>query len=112
MEFYYVSKYPIKLCKDYMKHSNAFDCFIYTWEEKEDYYIITFKEYKSSTAFFSLANTRKPMFKVIFEELGDQTGVKVEFINPGLIIKLPSVTDKEIDKFWEKKLDAKRIKLK
>lgn len=110
MEFYYLSKYSIKLCRDYMKHSNVYDRFIYTWEEREAYYLITFKEYKSSTSFSSLANARKPIFKVVFEDFVDQTGIKVQFINPGLIIKLPSVSTTDIDKFWETKLDAKRIK--
>lgn len=108
MEYYYLSKYPIRLCRDYMKHSNVYDRFIYTWEEREDYYLITFKEYRNRMR--SLANARKPMFKVMFADFGDQTGIRVQFINPGLIIKLPSVCTTDIDKFWETKLDAKRIK--
>ena len=35
MEYYYLSKYPIRLCNDYIKHSNVYDRFIYTWEEEE-----------------------------------------------------------------------------
>lgn len=110
MEFYYLSKHPIKLCREYMKHSNVYDRFIYTWEEKESYYLITFKEFRNSI--FSLSSARKPMFKVVFEDFGDKTGIRVQFISTGLIIKTPSVTTIDIDKFWEKKLDAKRIKSK
>lgn len=42
MESYYVSKYPIKLCRDYMMHSNIYDRYMYIWEEKEKYFLITF----------------------------------------------------------------------
>ena len=35
LEYYYLSKYPIKLCNDYIKHSKVYDWFIYTWEEEE-----------------------------------------------------------------------------
>ena len=107
MEFYYLSKYPIRLCRDYIKHSNIYDRFIYTWEERDDRFLITFKEYRNST--FSMSNARKPVFKVMFEDLGEQTGVRVQFMNPGLFIKTPSVNTIDIDKFWENKLDAERI---
>lgn len=110
MEFYYLSKYPIKICRDYMEHSNAYDRFIYTWEKKEGYYLITFKEFKSSTAFRSLANVRKPVFKVVFEDFAEQTGIRVQFISTGFIIKSMPIFPQDVDKFWMKKLDAKKIK--
>lgn len=108
MEFYYLSKYPIRLCREYMTHFNIYDRFIYTWEERGDYYLITFKEIRNSMC--SLSGVRRPIFKVVFEDLGDQTGIRAQFINPGLIIKIPLVPTTDIDKFWETKLDAKRIK--
>ena len=43
MESYYLSKHPIKVCRDYMRHSNIYDLYIYTWEEKENYFLITFE---------------------------------------------------------------------
>lgn len=43
MEFYYLSKHPIRLCMDYMKHFNIYDPFLYTWEERGDYFLITFE---------------------------------------------------------------------
>lgn len=108
VEYYYLSKYPIRLCNDYIKHSNVYDWFIYTWEEKEGYYLITFKEFKRSIR--SLNSVPKPIFKVIFEDLGDQTGIRVQYMNPGLIKFLLWIPERDIDRFWEKKLDAKRIK--
>lgn len=107
MEFYYLSKYPIRLCRDYIRHSNIYDRFIYTWEEREGCYLITFKEYRNST--FSMSNARKPVFKVMFEDLGEQTGVRVQFMNPGLFIRTPSVNTIDIDLFWENKLDAEKM---
>lgn len=59
----------------------------------------------------SLSNVRKPIFKVVFEDFGDQTGIRTQFMNPGLITKLPDVSVKDIDRFWEIKLDAERIRL-
>lgn len=108
MEFYYLSKYPIKLCKEYMTHFNIYDRFIYTWEEREDYYLITFKEIRNSG--LSLACAHKPTFKVVFEDFVNQTGIKVQFISNGLLVKTLPMHSREIDKFWETKLDAKRIK--
>ena len=108
MELYYLSKYPIRLCREYMTHFNVYDRFEYIWEDKGEYYLIIFKEYRNSI--FSLANARKPIFKVVFEDFGDQTGIRTWFINPGLIIKLPNVCERDLDCFWEIKLDAKRIK--
>ena len=108
MELYYLSKYPIRLCREYMTHFNIYDNFVYAWEEREDYYLITFKEYRNSI--FSLATARKPIFKVVFEDFGEQTGIRTRFMNPGLIIELPEIPIKDIDCFWETKLDAKRIK--
>lgn len=107
MEYYYLSKYPIRLCNDYIKHSNVYDRFIYTWEEEEGYYLITFKDYRNSIR--SLNNSPKPTFKVIFRDLGNQTGIEVQFLR-SRFIKTPFVATKDIDKFWEIKLDAKRIK--
>ena len=46
---------------------------------------------------------------MVFEDFGDQTGIRVQNINPNWIVKTPTVSIKEIDRFWEK-LDAKRIK--
>ena len=108
MELYYLSKYPIRLCREYMTHFNVYDQFEYVWEEREDYYLITFKEYRNNMR--SLVNARKPIFKVAFEDFGDQTGIRTQFMNRGLIIELPEVPIKYIDRFWEIKLDAKRIK--
>ena len=108
MEFYYLSKYPIRLCREYMTHFNIYDRFEYTWEGKGDCYLITFKEFRNSM--LSLSGVRRPIFKVVFEDFGDQTGIRVQNINPNWIVKTPTVSIKEIDKFWEKKLDAKRIK--
>ena len=93
MAFYYLSKYPIRLCRDYIRHSNIYDRFIYTWEEREGCYLITFKEYRNST--FSMSNARKP--------------VRVQFMNPGLFIRTPSVNTIDIDRFWENKLDAEKM---
>lgn len=108
MEYYYLSKYPTRLCSDYIKHSNVYDWFMYTWEEKEGYYLVTFKEFKRSIR--SLNSVPKPIFKVIFEDLGNQTGIRVQYMNPGLIKFLLWIPERDIDRFWETKLDAKRIK--
>ena len=108
MEFFYLSKYPIRLCREYMTHFNVYDRFEYIWEEREDYYLITFKEYRNSIR--SLYNARKPIFIVVFEDYGDQTGIWVKNINPDWLTKLPTVSTVDIDRFWETKLDAKRIK--
>ena len=108
MELYYLSKYPIRLCREYMTHFNVYDRFEYIWEERGDYYLITFKEFRNSIR--SLSNARKPIFKVVFEDFGEQTGIRTRFMNPGLIIELPEIPIKDIDCFWETKLDAKRIK--
>ena len=110
MELYYLSKYPIRLCREYIKHFNVYDRFIYTWEEREDYYFITFREYQNSTR--SLATTPKPTFKVEFEDLGEQTGIRVQFICTYSFIKIPMINTREIDKFWEKKLDAEKIRVR
>ena len=106
--FYYLSKYPIKLCNDYIKHSNVYDWFMYTWEEKEGYYLIKFDEFRRSI--LTLGNVPKPIFKVVFKDLGDQTGISVQYMNPGLFKNFSWLHEKDIDKFWEIKLDAKRIK--
>lgn len=66
------------------------------------------KEYRNSIR--SLSNARKPIFKVVFEDFGDQTGIRTQLMNPGFIIKGPDVSVKDIDRFWETKLDAERIR--
>lgn len=35
MESYYLSKYPIKLCRDYMRHSDIYDKYIYMGGERK-----------------------------------------------------------------------------
>lgn len=42
LQYYYVADYSLDLCLEYMKHDNVYDRFSYKWEEKEDYYLITF----------------------------------------------------------------------
>lgn len=101
--FYYITKYPLNLCLDYMKHRNINDTFVYSWEEKGDYYLITFKEYNG---ILSLANAPKPTFKVVFEDLGNETGIHVQFLSD-IFQPVPSVYTKNIHEFWEKKLEAK-----
>ena len=54
------------------------------------------------------ANFPKPTFKVIFEDLGDQTGIHVQFLK-SFLQPLPFVHTKDIDAFWEVKLAAKKI---
>lgn len=34
MELYYLPKYPIRLCRDYMTHFNIYNIFVYVWEER------------------------------------------------------------------------------
>ena len=48
-------------------------------------------------------------FKVEFVDLGEQTGIRVWFISTCLS-KNPALNTVEIDRFWERKLDARRIK--
>lgn len=105
-QYYYISKYSLDLCLEYMKHDNVYDRFSYKWEEKENYYLITFIEYKNSI--LSLATSPKPTFKVTFEDLGNQTGINVQFLTKALQ-PTPFVYTKDINMFWEKKLEAKRI---
>ena len=100
---YYETNYSIEFCRDYMKHDNVNDVFLYKWEEKENHYIITFTEYKNSI--LSLANAPKPVFKVSFEDLETKTGIKVEFIKD-FLQPVPFVYIKDIDKFWKEKLNA------
>lgn len=107
MESYYLSKYPIGSCRDYMTHFNIYDIFIYVWEEREGYYLITFKDY--SDIGYSMFGASRPVFKVVFEDFGDQTGIRTQFMNPW-ILKKPWIPQRDIDRFWEIKLDAKRIK--
>ena len=117
MESYYLSKYPIKLCRDYMRHSNIYDKYMYTWEEKEKYFLITFTgesygmhwagdRYRDGSRW--AGNMPRQSFKVEFADLGEQTGIRVQFISTWLS-KSPLIC---IDGFWERKLDAKRIKIR
>ena len=107
MQYYYLSNYSLDLCLEYMKHDNIYDKFSYKWEKTEENdYFITFIEYKNSI--LSLANSPKPTFKVIFEDLGDQTRIYVQFVK-SFLQPLPFVYTKDIDTFWEVKLAAKRI---
>lgn len=119
MESYYLSKHPIKVCRDYMRHSNIYDLYIYTWEEKENYFLITFEgdsygmywageRYRSGSPWVGKMMPRQ-IFRVEFEDLGGQTGIRVQFINPTLFQKSSLI---EIDGFWGRKLDAKKIKLR
>ena len=91
MQFYYVTNYSIPLCLDYMKHANVQDRFVYQWEEKEDYFLITFLEYKNGI------------------KLENQVGINVQFLS-GTLQPVPFVYTKEVDMFWEKKLDAKKVR--
>ena len=106
-ELHYITNYSLDLCLEYMKHDNIYDKFEYAWEEKGDYYLITFTEYKNSM--LSLATSPKPTFKVTFENMGNQTGISVQFIT-GFLLPVSFVYTKDIDTFWEKKLDAKKVK--
>lgn len=109
LHYHYITNYSLDLCLEYMKHDNIYDKFEYVWEERGDYYLITFKEYKNGM--LSLANAPKPTFKVTFENMGNQTGISVQFIKGnGFLQQVPSVRTKDIDTFWEKKLDAEKIK--
>lgn len=109
LSYYYTTNYPLDLCLEYMKHNNIYDKFTYVWEEKEDYYLITFKEYKNSL--LSLACSPKPKFKVMFENEKNETGITVQF-ETGIFQPVPFAYTKDIDAFWEKKLNAKkRLKL-
>lgn len=99
----YVASYPLHLCLEYMKHKNIHDKFTYSWEEKDGYYLITFQEYRNSMK--SLAYAPKPAFRVTFEDLGDTTGILVEFLKD-FLQPVPFVYTKDIDEFWKKKLDA------
>ncbi len=105
LHYHYITNYSLDLCLEYMKHDNIYDKFEYVWEERGDYYLITFKEYKNGM--LSLANAPKPTFKVTFENMGNETGISVQFIKESLQA-VPFVYTKDIDAFWEKKLDAKK----
>lgn len=106
LHYHYIANYPLDLCLEYMKHNNIYDRFEYEWEERGGYYLITFKEYKSSM--LSLANAPKPTFKVTFENMGNQTGISVQFIK-GSLQPVPFVYTRDINIFWEKKLDAETV---
>lgn len=102
MKYKYVSHYALHLCLEYMKHDNIYDRFSYTWEENDNGYFITFLEYKDSM--LSLKNSPKPFFKVVFEDLGNQTGINVYLLSDLLFVRT-----KDLDLFWKKKLDAEKI---
>ena len=104
-QYYYITNYSLELCLEYMKHDNIYDIFSYKWEKREDYYLITFIEYKRSM--LSLATSPKPVFKVTFEDLGNQTGINVQFLK-GFLQPMPFVYSRDINRFWETKLDAKK----
>lgn len=107
LHYNYITNYSLDLCLEYMQHDNVYDKFEYAWEKKEDHYLITFIEYKNSM--LSLANAFKPTFKVIFENMGNQTGISVQFIKEPLQ-SVPNVYTRDIDAFWQKKLDAEKVK--
>lgn len=48
-------------------------------------------------------------FEVEFVDLGEQTGIRVQFIST-FLCKTPQMQPWLFDRFWERKLDAKRIK--
>ena len=52
----------------------------------------------------SLRNSPKPFFKVVFEDLGDQTGISVFVLSDLLFVRT-----KDVDMFWKKKLDAEKV---
>lgn len=104
-QFYYITQYPLNLCLEYMNHDNIYDRFAYTWEKKGDRYFITFNEYKNSI--LSLATSPKPVFEVIFENLGENTGIQVRFLK-SILSPVPFVYIRDIDLFWEEKLNAKK----
>lgn len=64
-------------------------------------------EYKHDI--WSLSTSPKPVFKVVFEELANQTGINVQFLS-GFLRPGPFVYTKDVDMFWEKKLDAKKVR--
>lgn len=120
MEFYYLSEHPVKVCRDYMKHFNIYDCFLYTWEERGDYFLITFKgrsygiywtgdRYRNGHPW--VGNMPRQSFRVEFKDLGEKTGIRVQFIST-FLSKTPQMQPWLFDRFWERKLDAKRIKLR
>lgn len=95
----YTTEYPLNLCMEYMQHDNIFDWFIYTWEEKEGRFFITFREYKNSM--HSLFNAPKPTFEVTFTDLENSTGIEVQFVQKNFW-PWPFVSTKDIDMFWQK----------
>lgn len=106
MESYYVSKYPIKLCRDYMMHSNIYDSYMYIWEEKENYFLITFTgesygmywagdRYSNGSPWAGRMMPRQS-FKVEFVDLGEETGRKKNKNKIGIA---------EMFQFWKKKKD-------
>ena len=112
-DFDYITDYDLKVCLDYMKHDNIYDVFTYEWKEiqgRQYTYYMKFKEYKNSW-WRRLGNCPVQAFEVIFEELGDQTAIHVNFIRGPLGLFLQFVTDKYIDMFWKQKLNAQRTNI-
>jgi len=106
VEFYYVTKYPIQNCIQYLYNKNVYDVFEYKFEEGEGGYYLTFIEYRNSLR--SLHNCTKPCFNVMFYERGYETLIKISFVERGLL-PWPNLYLKKLDEFWEKKLDAKLL---
>lgn len=106
MEFYYVTKYPIQNCIQYLYNKNVNDVFEYQFEEVEGGYYLTFVEYRNSLR--SLQNCIKPCFNVMFYEQGNETLIKVIFVESSFVL-WPNLYLKKMDEFWDKKLDAKLL---
>ncbi len=105
--FYYVTEYPLDLCLQYMQNDNVYDVFSYTWEKREGFYLLTFVQYKNS--FRQLSSLFAPSFIVQFENVEEKIGVNVSYVS-NIMQPFPMVDVYNIDAFWEKKLNAKRIK--
>mgnify|MGYP006356221733 CR=1 FL=1 len=98
----YFTEISMQVCLDYMKHDNVYDRFSYEWKEENGKYFIKFIEYKNSI--LSLSNSPKPVFEVTFKEIENGTMVDVEFVG-----SLMFVYTKDVDLFWEKKLNAVKM---
>lgn len=53
--------------------------------KREGYYLITFKDY--SDIGYSMFGAPRPVFKVVFEDFGDQTGIRTQFMNLWILKK-------------------------
>lgn len=105
--FYYVTEYPLDLCLQYMQNDNVYDIFSYTWEKRDCFYLLTFVQYKNSIR--QLSTMYEPSFVVQFENVGEKTYVDVSYVSK-IMQPFPVVHVDKIDAFWEKKLNAKRVK--